>query len=329
MRLLIAAALVPLLAALACTDAAPTVPQLQPVAGFVDRFTCEHDPNCALYAPDPNPEAAGIWMGPTLTGSHCYPVTLNDLDHDNADNECEDRLAEAFRPLLRLHQADLVRSRQTYYAARAYTHSSGATTFMLLYMLGYHMDGGSPNSYCNTLNSFAYILALSGELDACDYHFGDSEWILLQVRYNASKQHWAVTQATLSAHWETSAESSGTHAASAFYYPEKTYGYPRVWASREKHANYPSSGKCDQGAFFFDTCDGNDVDERVVINGRNVGSEEVRFIDQTYSDSPYLHTGTEYFWSPIAFCGWDGPSINHNRGNCAGMYRNVLDHFGF
>ena len=296
---------------------------------LADRFKCEMDPNCNLYVPDPNPYAPGIWMGPTLTGEYCWPVAIGDPDHDGVNNECEDRLADVFRPMLRLYEDDEAPGRESYYAVDGYTNSQGMAIVRVLYMLAYYMDGGSPNPRCDEYNMGLYIVTLSGDLDACDAHFGDSEWILLELKYNDASQHWELFRGILSAHWASAGESSATHTASSFGYPAKSRGYPLVWVSRDKHGNYNSRGACDDGAYFMDTCDGATVDVRVVTFGRNIGSSEVQYINQVSSQYPYQHTGTEYFWSPITFCGWDGPSISHNRINCAGQYRNVLDHFGY
>jgi hypothetical protein len=197
----------------------------------------------------------------------------------------------------------------------------------IFYLLAYHFDGGSPSPFCKPY----------GGKDKCAAHFGDSEFVMLHLRYMPTTKHWVVAGALMSAHFGTGGlfgwafDSSQWYGPSQLQYPDKSRGYPRVWVARDKHANYNSRSSCDSGAVFFDTCDDNYDTGRIRNLGRvfNAGSSAVKFIDQTKSMySPWEFDGIEYFWSQVAFCGWDESSAS-NRSYCGGKYGQYLTQMGF
>jgi hypothetical protein len=317
--------------AIACTE--PTITGTSDSRGLDPSFGitqtkdyCERDPNCH-YA-DPDSTQNGIFLGLDINPEQCYTI-LGDTDRDGLKDYCEQVIALEFGPLLSTSPSDDGLTRETYWAARHWTYSDGREVVRILYMLGYHIDGGSPNPACDVIVTGTPLTPN----DTCEMHFGDSEWIVLDLSYQAAYKHWYVIAAAMSAHWSTAPsglDSSDWYAALTLEYPRKHLGYPRVYVSRDKHANYRTRVQCDQGALFFDTCDDNQDDVRIsTFANRNVGSNAVRFIDRVTSQSPYVHTGYEFFWSDYYFCGWDGPSVNHNRANCSTSYVTVLRYFGF
>lgn len=270
---------------------------------------------------DPDPAAPGIYLGSTFSFAAC--TASGGADQDGVGELCEFQLALAFRPLLHTNQYDEDLTREPAWAARR----GGVNEVVIFYALAYHMDGGSDAFYDPCRADFT---------GSCLSHFGDSEFIELRVKYNATTAHWVLNGAFLSAHYQTDGESSTNLTASTIgtlFYPEKNLGYPRVLVSRDKHANYPTWAVCEYigGWNGSDSCQGNRDDVRVEVwRNRNLGSSTYPFFDQVNSNSPLIYSGTEYFWTAgKPFCGWDGPSLNHNRANCAGVYGDHLRDRGF
>lgn len=288
------------------------------------------DPQCSHTPPagDPNPSAPGVYLGSGFTPSACTGVSINDVDNDDFDDFCEFQLALAFRPLLSTNPYDEDLSREPYWAA---TWNAANNEVWMMYMPAYHFDNGNQHADVCQGSNHAY----------CWGHFGDSEYIYLRARYNASTQHWALYDATLSAHWLescpwlplTHCDYTTMYIADNMEYPTKAYHYPRIYVSLDKHANYNTRGNCnDGGAYHSDDCTDNADDSRITVNRyKNVGETWAPMITSTTSSSPIEFSGTEYFSNNFAFtpfCGWDGPSV-YNRNNCSTSYEYVLYYYAF
>jgi len=250
---------------------------------------------------DPNPNAPGYFIGPAYTMDNCKSIGISvDADNDGFDDKCELFLALRFAPLLTTNPGEIYLSRETFFAANdrpAGWFGTPVEHVEIFYLLGYHWDIGHP---------------------------GDSEFIALRVEYNAITKHWELQGGFLSAHWNTVSNSSEDLLASQFSMPDKALGYPRVWVSKNKHANYRTKSKCNAGSILgSDTCNGNVDDERVeiLLNGRNIGSSgSPNFANGVASATPLIYPGLEYFWTDgVDFCGWLG-----QQPGCAGGYEQSL-----
>jgi hypothetical protein len=263
----------------------------------------------------------------------CSGPNINDSDLDSFDDFCEFQLALAFRPMLATDPLDENLTRQSYWAARG-----NGGSLDILYMIGYYFDNG--NQHASICQGSTHMF--------CYGHFGDSEFIIARVSYDPATMHWKMWNATLSAHYGTDESNAWCpflpftncdytrhKEAGTFEYPSKRLHYPRVYVALNKHANYHSRGACnDGGAYDSDDCTYAQDYARVDVSRyRNVGSSRYKRIPSATSTvNPTLYYGVEYFWnneSYTRFCGWDGPSVNNGRQNCAGGYEKVLYDFAF
>jgi hypothetical protein len=186
----------------------------------------------------------------------------------------------------------------------------------IAYLLAYYEDGGDIYS---------------------DYgHHGDSEGIYLKVYYNDATQHWVLDEANYSQH---TGYGIYVRAGSAAYPTDLDYaewplgGYPTVWVSDQKHANYKSMDECNGGAFgHTDTCNHNNAWVRVETQlpgnwgSGNIGSAAVPTLPVCVrSFYHYYNSREECFWSATTrFRGWAPPG-----GADADPYYRKLDRFGF
>jgi hypothetical protein len=145
-------------------------------------------------------------------------------------------------------------------------------------------------------------------LSVCGGHSGDSEHIVLDLRYNRTTKHWVLSSARLSAHEGYNSLPAGTAGYAVATYPEKIGGYPQIFVSRQKHANYPSRQACNDGAALNnDDCGSNDQWFRPdVLFNRNLGRYAHRLVDKVASTYSFYQAPVryEYMWSSPYFYGW-------------------------
>jgi hypothetical protein len=294
-------------------------------------------------APDPNPSADGIWLGPSIQPAGCYKDqtaagswgSLIDQDVDGLSDECEYVLAKNFSPLIAASPYDGCFGGEPYWIAK-YVNESGFGTGMrvkLGYLPSYYRD-------CGALG-----------------HNGDSEFIQLTVQYNSTTKHWELTDSWLSAHacldqgiscstWEGLGSSSTF--GRAFSWPKRRYAWPRIWTSEKKHANYRSQSACTGGGGAgTDTCLNNlDFGRFHVYRAHNIGSPLHPFRDCVRSEQPgtvqqlvtvveHSNTGrspgalvvppqyteTECYWTVRDFGGW----LPRSSAGIASPYRKYLN----
>lgn len=286
---------------------------------------------------DPDPQAPGYWMGPTITYSTCVSTTgagISDGDRDALSDHCEDFLAQRFRPSLIQSSGDCGTGGEPYWAAKVFPAKK---TVRIAYLFAYYVDcGPSPSLLC-TIGSIGstFITVLGTSLgitihDPCDGHQGDSEFVTVDLLYNATTQHWYVASAFFSAHWSEGAFDKSRRATySQLEYPEKSRGYFRVYVAEGKHANYPTRSVCEDDGGLSDRCAGNTVVQRIRhANQFNVGSLRHNFINAgtcvrggalfAYYPENY---GTECFWQPNRkFRGWS----KYQLANDSNPYHTVL-----
>jgi hypothetical protein len=270
---------------------------------------------------DPAPSSPGYWTGPTITYSTCVSPTgagISDGDRDGLSDHCEDFLAQRFRPALIVSTHDCNLGMEPYWAAKVFPSKK---TVRIAYLFAYYADcGASPSLQC-TIGSigatFFTVLGMSLGItihDPCDGHQGDSEFVTVDIQYNATTQHWYVASAFFSAHWSEGAFDKSRRASySQLEYPEKSRGYFRVYVAEGKHANYPKRAVCEDDGGMADMCAGNTGLLRIRhANQFNIGSSRHNFINlgtcvrggALYASYPENY-GTECFWQQNRkFRGW-------------------------
>ncbi len=302
------------LTAVACRDdvAGPTRPS------YMTYYGCEMDPACSGggggggggggFATDPNPSAAGYWMGTTVTPSTCISPTgtnINDVDYDGLNDYCENLLAMRFRPALTFSAYDCKTGMEPYWAAKVFPNQGN--TVRIAYLLSYYLDCGLQDPRFFPDDPGCAIFA------DCGPHHGDSEFITEDLHFDSVSQHWYVYRAFLSAHWGLSS-GAGPVSTAGLLYPEKVGGYPLIYSSEGKHANYVSQSTCNSGGTFgSDTCEGNPNTGTQIRHSEwyNVGSLQANLIN------PGTCVGAESPWQPGTECYWV-------RGrNFLGWYDNV------
>ncbi len=287
--------------------------------------------------PDPDPSAPGIYLaGANLMPPVCHDPNQLDSDSDGLSDTCEIQLATAFSPALSFYQSDQVDRESRWFA-----HPLDYGYVRLGYLLGYYYDVGNVGNVRSNCQTFLTIPGLSdfvnwifgGGAESCLGHLGDSEWIALDVVYNAGSGHWVLQHARLSAHTQPRL-LEGTYGSYPLQlsYPEKAGGYPLIWVADGKHANYESDAACDAGGTSgADECyDTPRYIERanVMASGGNIGSWQVKLIDGVQSINPQHpaivlgpgYTRTEYYFTPSYFYGWYPGSGAHADG-----YSSVLE----
>jgi hypothetical protein len=299
---------------------APTLAPGQPARDFTDPcYTgmvdqkCEGEPeygigswrffapvNDVLYqAPgDPSPNAAGIWLGASVTPAACFndrTPYITDVDHDWLDDGCELELARGFAPRWSMGPQDECPDGEPAWAAK-YFPAAGAVR--IAFMPAYYDDCGG--------DTF---------LNIGPAHHGDSEFAMVEVIFNASTQHWQFAGMWLSAHYETSGDRSQWVPPYDADFTVRYLAHPFIAVSANKHANYQSNSKCNNtiasAAGYGDNCYPSTLTPfRFPIDpGRNAGS---RFVDRmgcVASIKRFAGNGrTECFYTPQPFNGWYPPN---------------------
>jgi hypothetical protein len=295
--------------------------------------------NCdVLWTPgcpqqDPNPALDGLFLN--LSSDDCDPSysDQNDSDQDGLTDVCEYQVANAFRPLFRSSNTDDTGG-EFYWAARL----DDEGYVRIFYALGYYKDWGvSPTlaGQCDVAFDLTFVFKPLVSQTHCEGHDGDSEFVVARVYYDGASQHWILDQVFTSAHFQTGLDASAWTPASGFApFPGKINGYPRIWVSFNKHANYKSKSHCEGTVYLLgqrDDCSYTSVKEvrPVVTMSNNLGSRSYPLADNHSLNSPasnyscmvsvgrfagnerqecFWATGTFYGWHPTPYLGATGYS---------------------
>jgi len=197
--------------------------------GFIGR----HDDNLYQAGGDPHPSSPGVWLGTGVTPGACAAnAGPTDLDGDGFKDSCEFSLARSFAPLLQFSASEPCAKGAPAWSVR----SSSPGVVRIAYMMGYYIDCG-----------FGIVIAGNTWKGG---HAGDSEIVTLRVRHNAATGHWEFTEMWTSAHYGEGGllrgliDQSRLSGPSSVNFPVKPLAFPKVWVAEKKHANYPSSGLC-------------------------------------------------------------------------------------
>lgn len=284
---------------------------------------------------DPNPDSIGVFIAANFNEDECINGGIyQDTDRDGLADICEEKIAEAFNPWLHYSSHDIAWGGEPAVAVRP-VFREGAWFVRILYMPAYYDDAGDVND-----ND-----CWGGFWTFCAGHLGDSEAIILEVRYDNASEHWILNDATFSQHegyqtffendvgtmadraggswndmdyfWSFTGPSNGTYPTLLTYTQSgRPGGAPDIEIAVNKHANYATPLACNHGGGFLgighDSCSSDawmqlyPYDDYVGF--RNVGSRAVKLLDIVPSRNPVL-AGlgyTESFWSDTSFAGWSG-----------------------
>jgi hypothetical protein len=314
---------------------------------FMTREGCEQTPGCGSNEDDLYADFPGYRLASMITPSLCFATStaglnaagtgINDVDLDGLDDNCERSLADAFRPHFVFSPYDCNIGAGPHWAAKYFPAKVGVLskpTVRIIYMAAFYQDCGVPELGSTFACNFGFAV------DPCSGHYGDSEFVTLDLRYHGTYRHWYVAGAFLSAHYravggETSREvitcifesctptmyRLSLHIMGTFIYsrePEsrrlrwvsKIGGKPLFFAANGKHGSYPDYNSCNEGgAYGYDSCEGSSLTSTgssLFFSGnRNVGSWQRPIIDEVMLPGNLFQTGTEWFWNPTKrFFGW-------------------------
>lgn len=278
------------------------------------------DPRCAPSQPY-NP--GGETTFSSFDDWSCRDLTYNyDSDADGLSDKCEYEVAHALRPYLTFDPYDRDRRREPYWAM--YPSTIYSAVYQIVYALSYYTDWG-PNYK----------------------HQGDSEFIVLRVRYLGYGK-WGIMSAFLSAHWGAITDSSADITYEYLEYPGSNRGRPKIWVAVNKHANYRSRSSCDSGAGWTDTCDyntftkGDPAYEVEVLHYANLGNHGRGYdpntgaerwypgsiIQDCVTSRVYYFGGRrECYWTWKKFLGWHDDYDGFMDGSSGGAYADALQRF--
>lgn len=314
--------------------------------------------NC-IYWPEgcpedpPPPPGPGYHMGAATTPDFCFSSTgagINDADYDGMDDGCEQRLAAQFSPSISAAPAsfDCGPTIEPYWAVKYFPGPSNLVR--IAYLLAYRRDCGTTGIGTALLAKLFTVITLNGFINnaarsfGLDFslddpgagHSGDSEWVMVNVRYNTFTTRWALVSVKFSAHDGTVVSGTKEWPVGNIEIPGGSIsgGFPRVWVALNKHANYVSRASCNAGrgpgGLAHDNCDPSIPDSyRLPFNYlRNVGSRQKSLINAgtcVQSVQPAFYPGTECFWNRTdTFDGW----LQYPYGHPASpYYGSLLLHF--
>ncbi len=282
----------------------------------VQYMPCDYD--CGEYG------SPGYQVNPLQglnLGADCDAYTMTvvdagtDQDNDRKKDECEYRMAEAFRPLLVFHRGEALSGRESYWSVQ-----SAFGWMTIIYLLGYYRDGGSFS------------------------HDGDSEFVVLRLEFDTNTQNWKVRSMITSAHWNAMVDNTKTSFWYDIQWESTPGGRPLVYASKDHHANYETESRCD--ARVGDECDPRSVgllSNVLIYRDRNLGNSAHPFrldsrvsnlpADCTMSkDNPLGHPGVECFFTTNTWSPEEGPRDDFsgwaNKNTDTTHYSTVLSAYG-
>lgn len=177
---------------------------------------------------DPSPGSPGVWLGANISPATCFNdqnLSITDADHDWLDDGCELELARGFAPRWSMGEQDYCPDGEPTWAAKYFPVPSAVR---IAFMPAYYDDCGDTDS-----------------------HPGDSEFVMVEVGFNYTTQHWEFRGMWLSAHYEArvynvSWDRSDWVSVSDANFSRRPLGHPYVAVSAGKHANYKSEQTCNK-----------------------------------------------------------------------------------
>jgi len=227
---------------------------------------------------------AGVDLG--VSWVDCVVDPAVDADEDGLDDSCEYEIARGFEPELVFGVEETHPDRVPFWSARP----EGDEMLRIFYAQSYLIDGGDPD-----------FGGISG-------HDGDSEFVVLRVRYDGEGS-WSLVDGYLSAHYDTLCDAGGWFPAEEFQYADEPRGRPLVFVAEGKHANYTDLLRCDSGGCFQDHCTDTIHTLLGLKPGRDLGLMSTPLIDEHVENG-----NSEWFWTDEIFCGWQVPPFGDRSG---------------
>ena len=265
----------------------------EPLAPSAIIIPCEY-PECGEPPPPPAPvpspyfaPAGDFLYVPhwTVTPDKCYadrdPTVsgYRDYDKDWLADDCEVELAKAFAPLLRFAE-DPCPGGEPAWAAK-YFHVPKVVR--IAYLPAYYDDCGLPQ------------LGFGGG------HAGDTEMIMVEIRYDHTAARWMYNTMWLSAHEGTGISERSTWVPIGIAkFTKWNLGHPSVWVAWRKHANYESQEACEKTLIDVERCtwEGQPMLRFPVHAWRNLGSRHQYVVNCVYSSGRFAGNGVaECFWT--------------------------------
>jgi len=262
-----------------------------------------------LVPGDPNPGANGLWLGANVHPVACFAnlalVPIMDSDQDWLADHCELEIARGFAPTMRMSLLEGCPEGEPYFGAMY--HLNGEVR--IAYMPAYYKDCGPYGT--------------PGGIGAG--HHGDTEYIMVVVKFNSTTRHWYFVEMYLSSHDDTMGDRSKWVSAAETRFSRRDAAHPSVWVAIAKHANYRSSDVCNQ-TLWGDVCGSTMPPFRIaVIPERNVGSEWIPMPCRA-SEGRYAGNGRQecFFGTSRAFAGWhpDAAGVKPYREYLTSIYFN-------
>ena len=235
---------------------------------------------------DPHPDAPGIWLGANVTPATCFADRnpgIADADKDWLADHCELELARGFAPSWGMSADDGCPGAEPLWAAKYHNNQQ---VVRLAYLPAYYDDCGGSSAFD---------------------HRGDSEFVMVQVVFNAGTQHWEYQTMWLSCHWHGGINScSQWVSASETQFRVWPLAHPYVIVAERKHSNYRAADVCGEDMFNYDECQPFFPFRFPVDPARNVGSRHVALVPCIGSYGAMAGSGrTECFYTEDrSFCGW-------------------------
>jgi hypothetical protein len=278
---------------------------------------CDGDAGCQPPPTGSGYTSAGLSI-PGITPAMCANVTsYADTDLDRMNDVCEEALASAFAP--KMLQVDW-----TDFSYDVPNGRMGGEYFHATYPL---VCGTAP---CKSYARIAYLPAYYRDLGAMNTAFngfdsghpGDSEFIIVDIAYDAAWGNWQTNGVFLSAHCGAQLFDmpiSVNPYCKWYGYSEMEYvngidrGAPVVYVANGTNANYRSLGECDGGTNQLDTCRANRAVRFPVSFDFNIGSAYIPMPSVAARRSTTLTNPNrrEFMWAQEApFGGWQDDAGN-------------------
>jgi hypothetical protein len=260
-------------------------------------FFNDADPNLYEAPGDPSPGQPGVWLGSEVSPAACFEtgggvVSATDPDADGLANACEFAIARSFAPMLHYSNGEQCPGGEPTWAAKRFPNG----VVRMAYMMSYYKDCGYDT-----------------QIFPSD-HTGDSEMVMVEVKYNAGTQRWEFSRMWLSAHFDAKLLGFGVDESEMVGVSRATFrnrhlGFPNVFVAEDKHANYYSDAECENTGFYDyrDTCGSLYVIRFPVEPGRNAGSRYVDLFGGCFGSSNFILGGrTECYYTSRSggFRGW-------------------------